>query len=273
MSKRFGGEFLVVIKTSKQTDLSSEFRHVVRLGGPALAKRPAKSTLRQLHQRLRWELADYLPEKGGDFYAWALNGGGRPAAFVTGLLAIAEGRMTKAQANALNRRLLPQVTIPQSLQEFRFLVRAMGEAWDYDDGEGELEDRDYDLLDGLFGGLDWAELVDSDLYDGTLSVIADICHRVSAQLPFAPSKDCSVAQLRCAEVLAAAALDQELFNGGETLLHSVWLLGPEGQPFAWITGIREQKEGLLLSRRFKKEEAKCLDGIPSSLIRGSKVAA
>lgn len=132
--------FLAVADVGQEADYTREVRHSANLFRDFTpSKRSSARQLRELCSELECVLGV------SDLHAWLVDERGEPVLFVSGLLAVREGRATKPEVEALNKRLLPQLTGEQSMKDHRFLVKAsvgvsvLREAFDFIDDPEERE--------------------------------------------------------------------------------------------------------------------------------------
>lgn len=254
-------ELLVVANVGDQADYTTEVRHRVSVALPFLPNiRSSTRQLRQVRKEVQRQLPEYLPA-WQDFHVWLIDEKtGEPGLFITGLLAVREGRSTKANVEKLNAQLLPQVTCDQPLATHRLLVMAIGNAWGepYDEEFGEAEspeDREYELLGSVFGVLDNYELVDVDHSECGLCITGEAWHTFSLELPFEPSKDCTAPQLRQIHMMIEEAFYQECCGGLydlEPVQVEVWLLDESNAPGLPLTGLLNIREGADSLQQFER---------------------
>jgi hypothetical protein len=264
-------QFLVVADCGPNTDYTTEPRHRVELLLPFTpCRRSSAKQLQQVFRRVRWQVSEFLPpcpitdpassDEADQLHVWLCDESGQPVLFVSGLLAVREGRATKTEAEALHRRLLPQVTGGQEVRDFRACVSASVQKWcDYDGPVGddnERHEREGELLDELEGVFQRFWLGDSEEDEhGLFYVCAEGWMLVTVQLPFVPGQKSTAAQLRFASVLAQAEVlcvlpeDWEIdHDNGEG---EVWLLDEQHQPTQYISGLLDVREGRLSARKLK----------------------
>jgi hypothetical protein len=219
-------QFLAVINSGPDTDYTTEPRHRVEpdlLFDPS--GRSSAQQLRQVLSRVRWEVSEFLPQSAisdppshgnsDHLHVWLCDETGQLKLYVTGLLTVREGRATKDEAEALHRRLLPQVTCEQEVRDFRACVSASVNKWcEYDEpvGYGDemtlRENEHFDELESVFQRFWLGDSEEDD--DGTLYLQAEGWKLVTLRLPFEPGAKSTAAQHRYASVLAQAEVQRVL---------------------------------------------------------------
>ncbi len=275
-------QFLAVINTGPDADYTTEPRHRVELDLPFNPSgRSSMQQLRQACKRVRWQVSEFMPQgstssgpayhdRSDDIYLWLCDENGQPTLFVSGLLAVREGRATKAEFEAQSRRLLPQVTCEQSRQECRLLVSTAAQKWaDYEEPVGfgdELDERESEVLEELEGVFDEFCLGDTcEDEDGTLYVRADGWRAVTVPLPFQPGPKATAAQLRFASATALAEVQNALpedWEVDEEFGGEVWLLDDDDAPVLYVTGLLDVREGRLSPRRLKAATERAKSDLP-----------
>ncbi|NLS97678.1 MAG: hypothetical protein GXX96_36520 [Planctomycetaceae bacterium] len=255
-----------VANIGENADYTTQPRISVGLSLPFTpGNRSSARQLGELLQQIRSRAGDYLPA-GADFHAWIVDPQTKqPGLFVTGLLAVREGRYTKAEADALNDRLASQVFGEQPVQPFRFVVRSTAAISDYgydiNDEDFDFEDAEYGLLDSVFGGFDEYMLVDAEHEDDCLSVVGECWHTFPLDLPFTPTPKSTAFQLRYIEAELSNAFSV-LADGADLENFEVWMTDPNGAPSLFISGLRGLKEGTLSRKKMKEKERTLLDWAP-----------
>ena len=255
----------VVANIGENADYTTQPRISVGLSLPFTpGKRSSARQLQELVRQVRSHAGDYLPA-GADFHAWLIDQQtNQPGLFVTGLLAVREGRSTKAEADALNRQLMPQVFGEQSVQPFRFLVWSTASAWgwgyDFDD-DFDFDEAEYELLDSVFGSFDEYTLVDANHDDDCLGVVGKCWHTVSVDLPFTPTPKSLASQLRYIEMAVSNAIG-ELANEFDVEDFGVWTAAENGAPRLFISGLLGLKEGSLSRKKMNEKERRLLHRLP-----------
>jgi hypothetical protein len=237
-----------------------------------------RSGIRQLqdaYQQVFKALHHILPTSRRRLHVWLIDAGtGQPTLFLSGLLGVRQGQLTKNQAEWLDAKIRPQVTCPRPTKQCQFLLNTTAHSWgdpeEFDcEEDASDEDREYAVLSGIFGGFDHYELTDADHADSdSLYVAAELWHRFTLDLPFEPNENSSETQLGYilghAEKLIREETCGELYCL-QTEETDIWLLDETGQPTEFVSGLMQVKEGSLSVAEMRKIHRRSLERIPASV--------
>lgn len=264
--------FLMVANNGADADCSMEVRHYVTLPMPSVpTNRIPTQKLQKLLNQIRYWMYQYIPDDA-DFHCWLVDEKTRkPSLFLSCLLASREGRLSKAEARALNEKLVPQVTRKQKTTQCRLLVSgngsALGAAFD-EDCEFETcespEEKEYELLDEAFGSFDSYELVDAD-HDTNLHVTGEVWQVLTMELPFIPTPESSDAQLR----YIVTKTREILFDHAVGHLYDleidetdIWIVNDDDTPGLFVTGLLDLRNGTTTSEGIAEQSERALNRCP-----------
>lgn len=219
-------KLLVLIRQSSKVGYSEAPRHFVISGRD---KHPTKwsslNHLEAIHVWVKDRLQDFLPTKSSQLLIWLVDEPtNEPLLFLTGLLEVRRGKRTHADAAAWNERLLPQVTSKQAMRSVEVELSATAELTffpDFDECEeyGE-EDAAADLIETDCGELDEWSITYAERDDDALLVNADVCHRMTVDVPWKAGKPLTKVQEKYLEAMAKDEIE-DLWCGGEARLANV----------------------------------------------------
>jgi hypothetical protein len=268
-------EFVAVVDLGDKVDYRSEIRF--RLGISLSFRLTGRSGMRQLgeaYQQVVNSFSHGLPTSHRRLHVWLFDvETGQPSLFVSGLLAVREGRLTKQQAERRDRKIRPQVSYQRPTQQYRFLLHTTAHGWanpeEFDcEEDAPMEEREYAVLDGLFGGFDHYELIDVDhVDDDYVGVTAEIRHGFTLELPFTPGEDSTETLLAYVVGEAQQLIQQEVCDelyDIRTEEVDVWLLDESGRPAVWVSGLMRVKEGSLKKAAMKKQSRQLLEWLPDA---------
>ncbi len=267
--------FVAVVDLGEKADYRSEVRHRVSIALPfRLSKRSGIRQLAAAYQQVFMALQPVMPTFHRRLHVWLLDPEtGEPSLFVSGLLGLLQGKLTKQKAERLDSKIRPQITRSQSSRSYRFLLNATAHAWgcpeEFCDEDATDEVREYAVLNGILGGFDHCELTDVDHVDeDCVGVTADLWHSFTLDLPFKPRMDCSETQLgyilgRLEEVVRQESCgDLYDLRMEET---DVWLADESAQPREYVSGWIRVKEGSHTAAEMKKLSRQLLERIPAPI--------
>ncbi len=213
--------FLVVVEqsrnfnyaTSPRTTTSFDFARCV----PSVRSRT--TTLDAIQREITSRLSKYLPNESARFLVWLLDSDDNPILFVTGLLDVRQGKLSREELAKWSDALLPQITCEQTVTELLVTVSATAELtfceeYDFEtenyDGEGEERDNDIaqDLVEEACGSLDDSYVSYVERAENYLLVNAEITQTLSVQVPWRRAKRLRKDQSEYLKVLA----DLELYE-------------------------------------------------------------
>lgn len=214
--------FLVVVEQSRNFNYSESPRLTTSLD---LARclpsvRSRKKTLDAIQSSVTSCLADYLPDESSRLLVWLVDDEGKPVLFITGLLDVREGKLSRKQLADWSEMLLPQITCEQTINEVSIAVSATTEFvfcenydFETDDYEGEGDDRDFDiaqdLVDEACPSVDESYVSYVERDENYLLVNADVTTTVTIQVPWSHMTQLRREQLKFLRMEAeyAIALD------------------------------------------------------------------
>lgn len=268
--------FVAVVDLGEKARYGKEVRHRASLQLPfRLSKRSPIRQLETAYQQVFMALQPVMPTFHRRLHVWLLDAeSGEPTLFVSGLLGVRQGRLTKQKAERLDSKIRPQVTRSQPSRPCQFLLNTTAHAWgcpdEFDCEEDATEgDREYAVLDGILGGFDHCELTDVDHVDeDCVGVTANLWHSFTLDLPFKPSVACSETQLGYllgqAEQLVRQDSCGDLYDLRLEEM-DVWVADESGQPNEFVSGWMRVKEGSHTAAEMKKRSRRSLEGLSLSL--------
>ena len=268
--------FVAVVDLGENAPYGREVRHRDSLQLPfRLSKRSSIRQLEGAYQQVFKTLQPVLPTFHRRLHVWLLDAEtGDPTLFVSGLLGVRQGKLTKPKAERLDSKIRPQVTRPQPSRTYRFLLNTTAHVWgcpeEFDCEEDATEwGREHAVLDGILGCLDHCELIDSDPSDeNNVYVATEVWHGFTLDLPFKPSKACSETQLGYLLGKAEEPVQKESCGDLYDLQvedMDVWLADESGQPKEYVSGWMRVKEGSHTAAEMKKWSRRSLENMPPSL--------
>jgi hypothetical protein len=272
----FNHEILAVVDLGDKADYRSEIRFNLSLSLPfRLTGRSGIRQLQDAYQEVFKALSPFLTTYHRRFLVWLIDAEtGQPSLFISGLLGVRQGTLTKKQAERWDDKIRPQVMSPRPTKQCRFLLNTMTHAWgnpeefDYEE-DGSDEDREYTVLDGIFGSLEHYELTDADHADeDCVGVTAELWHRFTLDLPFTPGEDSTETQLGYILGHAKKAIRDESCGDLyclQTEETDVWMLDETGQPTVFVSGLMQVKEGSLPMAEMKKIHRRSLERTPAAI--------
>jgi hypothetical protein len=269
-SNQIQHQILAVVDQGDKADYRPEVRYRITIEIPfRLTRRSGIRQLTATYQEVVGALAHLLPTPQSRLHVWSLDGEtGEPDLFLSGLLRVRQGQLSRQRADRLDSKIRPQVTEPQQSQEYRFVLNASAHGWgcaeDFCDEDVTGEDLEHLVQDGIFGGFDYSDLFDSDPSDdNSVYVAAEVWHQFTLDLPFRPSNDSSVTLLGYLVNQAIWQLYLEFYDIGVDEL-DVWLLDESGQPTECISGWLEVKEGSSTAAEMRTASRRTLKLLPLS---------
>ncbi|OYW12910.1 MAG: hypothetical protein B7Z55_17730, partial [Planctomycetales bacterium 12-60-4] len=189
--------FLVVVEqsrnfnyaTSPRTTTSFDFARCV----PSVRSRT--TTLDAIQREITSRLSKYLPNESARFLVWLLDSDDNPILFVTGLLDVRHGKLSREQLAKWSDALLPQITSEQSMTELSVTVSATAELtfceehdFETTDYEGDGDERDemiaQDMVDDSCGHLEGSYMSYVERDEQYLYVNAEVTETVTVEVPW-----------------------------------------------------------------------------------------
>lgn len=241
--------FLLVPALSMQEISSAPRVRICSRWNSFLTNRSRTETIRSLHRILAKEAAKYFGAKT-EIHIWQLDSSDQPCLFVSGLLAIRNGRFSRPAMNRLNDELLPLVTCDQELLTNRFLVA--GELLNCAYPTGEIKDDDeaheeaHDItLQDAEQFCDHASVQESLMDGDEVLVKFDSYARVDLDLPFRLCADSPSFHLRFAEAKVRDEFENRtLWNSDAEILQvDVLAVDDNDVPEFYLTGQRQLLDG------------------------------
>jgi hypothetical protein len=272
----FDHQILAVVDLGDKADYRPEVRFSLSLSVPfRLTGRSGIRQLQEAYQQVFKALSPLMTTSHRRLHVWLIDAGtGQPTLFLSGLLGVRQGRLTKNQAERRDAKIRPQVTCPRPTKRHQFLLNTTAHSWgnpeEFDcEEDASDEDREYAVLDGIFGGIERCEFIDADHADvDCVGVTAELWHRFALDLPFTPDENSSETQLGYilghAQKLIREETCGELYCL-QTEQTDVWLLDETGRPTEFVSGLMQVKEGSLSVAEMKKIHRRSLERIPTSV--------
>ena len=271
----FDHQILAVVDLGDKADYRPEVRFKLSLSVPfRLTGRSGIRQLQEAYQQVFKALHHILPTFHRRLHIWLIDDEtAQPTLFLSGLMGVRQGQLTKKQAERRDAKIRPQVTCPRPTKQYEFLLNTTAHSWgdpeEFDcEEDASDEDREYAVLSGIFGGFDHYELTDADHADvDCVGVTAELWHRFTLDLPFEPNEKSTESQLGYilghAEKLIREETCGDLYCL-QTEEADVWLLDETGQPTEFVSGLMQVKEGSLPVAEMKKIHRRSLERIPYS---------
>lgn len=266
---------VAVVDLGEKARYGKEVRHRASVQLPfRLSKRSSPRQLEAAYEQVLMALQALMPTFQRRLHVWLLDAeSGEPTLFVSGLLGVRQGQLSEQKAERLDSKIRPQVTRSQPTRPYQFLLNTTAHVWgcpeEFCDEDATEEDREYALLDGIFGGLDHYDLTDADHSDeDSVYVAAEVWHSLTLELPFKPSMACSETQL--GYLLGQA--EQIVWQVSNGYLYDLrleetdlWLADESGQPREYVSGWMRVKEGSHTAAEMKKWSRRSLERLPLSV--------
>ena len=279
-SLSFTHRFVAIVDLGEKADYRSEVRHRISIDLPfRLSNRSGIRQLEMVYQQVFMGLHPVMPPHQRRLHIWLVDAEtGEPSLFVSGLLGVRQGGVTKQKAERLDSKIRPQIAWPQSTRSYRFLLAATAHVWgcpeEFCDEDATESDREYAVLDGILGGFDHCELTDADHVDEDCVYVAgEVWHSLTLNLPFKPSMACTEAQLGYIlgrlEELARQQSCGDLYDLRMEEM-DVWLADETGQPREYVSGWMRVKEGSHTAAEMKKLSRQLLERTTAPM--GSRAA-
>jgi hypothetical protein len=168
----FDHQILAVVDLGDKADYRPEVRFSLSLSVPfRLTGRSGIRQLQEAYQQVFKALSPLMTTSHRRLHVWLIDAGtGQPTLFLSGLLGVRQGQLTKNQAERRDAKIRPQVTCPRPTKRHQFLLNTTAHSWgdpeEFDcEEDASDEDREYAVLDGIFGGIERCEFIDADHAD------------------------------------------------------------------------------------------------------------
>lgn len=161
--------------------------------------RSRTTTLTLIQNNVTRRLSECLPDTSSRLLIWLLDEQGSPSLFITGLLDMRSGKLTRSQFEKLSNELLPMITSEQTMSEMSVTVSATAEltfsdGFDFEttDFDGDGEERDDEIADYLVeescGFLDQSYVSYVERDGDCLLVNAEVIETVNIEVPWGTVK-------------------------------------------------------------------------------------
>ena len=188
-------------------DYSKAPRHEFWSSVPKFSGKPDLNTLRKAQKDADWRLEHYRPTEQSRILTWQLGRNGALGAFVTGLLDMQEGKITRAEFDAWERAIRPQLkgdpqqswlglTVTADLHfswgSDKGFVRSTYGSDPYNEAAQELADE---FIDDECGSIQRYESCDAEWHGERLSGLALIEHNIQVEVPWRYTESLSEEQI------------------------------------------------------------------------------
>lgn len=181
------------------------------------SKRSTRRSLERVQDHVTMYLKQYLPNKDSRFLIWLIDESGNPIFFITGLLDVRSGKLTKEQIAEREHHLLPQITCEQVLTDLEITVSAMAEltfteGFDFEatDDDGDDDSIADELVEESCGHLETSYVSYVERDENYLLVNAEITETLAVEVPWNPSKRLRPDQMEYLKVLADDELHEQI---------------------------------------------------------------
>lgn len=238
----------LVVPVMQSDEQATAPRYYCPLFEKDLTNRSHTSTLHKTHERIRTNATVYFGEET-ECHVWQLNDNGEPSLFLSGLLAVREGRMRRSEMEALHEQLLPHILNEQLMIPNRFLVVGdlKASSW-IEEPDGEFADFEQErLIDAADLTFDHVEHRDSYCGDEEAFAEMTVYQSVTVNLPYIVTEQSSSIHLKYAEAIARIDFENLVHweMDGDLDEIDVLLLDADQVPTTYLTGLLKQLNGVV----------------------------
>lgn len=178
------------------------------------SKRSSRRSLERMQDHVTKYLNQYLPNEDSRFLIWLVDESGNPIFFITGLLDVRSGKLTKEQIAEREHHLLPQITCEQILTDLEITVSATAELTFTEGFDFETTDDDDSIADELVeescGHLETSYVSYVERDENYLMINAEITETLTVEVPWNQSKRLRPDQVEYLKVLAHDELHEQV---------------------------------------------------------------